>query len=172
MRAVRPHITRRLRARRGAGVIIIAALLLPAALFALALTNDYGRVVLAIRKCSDVADAMVMAAASVRTDNGELLPANRQEWDSYSGPYWLETYRQATKHGMVNGELCRNPRAVYLTDAGDGRVTSVRVTLTWQVESLPFVSFFTEDGSMKGTVTRSARVCIPETDARPCAYPV
>jgi uncharacterized membrane protein len=164
--------SRRLSYRRGAGVIIIAALILPAALFALALTSDYGRVVLAIRKCSDVADAVVMAAASVRTDNGELLPANVQDDDRFSGPYWLETYRQATKHGMVNAAYCKNPQAVYLPNPGDGRITSVRVSLTWEVKSMPFVSFFTEDGTMSGTVTRSARICIPETEARACAYPV
>lgn len=163
----------RVAARRGAGVIIIAALLLPAALFALALTNDYGRVVLAIRKCSDVADAVVMAAASVRTDNGELYPPNKHEsWDADSSPYWLETYRLAARHGMVNPDLCAEPRAVYLPDPADGRVTRVRVTLVWKVDSLPFVSFFTEDGSMQGTVTRNARICIAETDSRPCAYPV
>lgn len=158
--------------RRGAGVVIIAALLLPAALFGLALTNDYGRVVLAIRKCSDVADAVVMAAASVRTDNGELSTANVQDWDAGSPPYWLATYRKATQYGMVNPASCSAPQAVYLRDPADGRVRTVRVTMNWKVSSLPFVGYFTKEGAMTGTVTRTARICIAETETRPCAYPV
>jgi uncharacterized membrane protein len=146
-------------------VIVFVAILFPAALFGMALTVDHGRILLAARQSSDIADSVVMAAASARTDNGDSI----DQIESVNRA--LATFLRAKNVGMLsrNVDAALNPGDIVFSS--DGR--SVRVTVRWEVTSLPLMRFFIPDlRSIGGTTTRSARVCIAEFDNRPCAYPV
>jgi hypothetical protein len=151
--------------RRGAGVIVFAAIMIPTALFALALTTDYGRVVLAVRQAADVADSVALAAASARSDEGDTLDAAEGTRRA------LATYQMAKSERMFSPAVRTKLNPGDIVFSPDGR--SVRVKISWQVPVLPLVKLFSPgfDG-IDGIATRSARICIAETDSRPCAYPV
>jgi uncharacterized membrane protein len=151
--------------RRGAGVVVFVAILFPAALFGMALTVDHGRILLAARQSADIADSVVMAAASARTDNGDNLD------QSESVIRALATFSRAKGVGMLSPNVDATMRTADIVFSSDGR--SVSVTVRWEVSSLPLMKvFFPELRAIGGTATRTARVCIAEFDSRPCAYPV
>jgi Flp pilus assembly protein TadG len=151
--------------RRGAGVVVFVAILFPAALFGMALTVDHGRILLASRQSSDIADSIVLAAASARTDNGDAL----DQGESVSRA--LATFNRAKTVGMLSPNVDAKLNPGDISFSSDGR--TVTVTVRWEVSSLPLMKFFfPELRSIGGTSTRTARVCIAEFDARPCAYPV
>jgi uncharacterized membrane protein len=154
-----------LRYRRGAGVIVFIAILFPSALFGMALTVDHGRVLLASRQSADIADSVVMAAASARTGDGDVIEqpeaVNRA----------LATFQRAKSYGMLSPSVEATLSPADIVFGSDGR--TVKVTVKWEVTSLPlFKIFFPELTGIGGTSTRSARICIAELDDRPCAYPV
>lgn len=151
--------------RRGAGVVVFVAILFPAALFGMALTVDHGRVVLASRQSSDVADSVVMAAASARALDGDTIEQAEAVRRA------LATFQQARNAGMLPSTVQATLTPSDIVFGTDGR--SVSVTVRWQVTSLPlFKVFFPELTGIGGNATRSARICIAEIDLRPCAYPV
>ena len=151
--------------RRGAGVIVFIAILFPSTLFGMALTVDHGRVLLASRQSADIADSVVMAAASARNNDGDGIEqpeaVNRA----------LATFQRAKSYGMLSPNVKATLTPADIVFGSDGR--SVKVTVNWEVTSLPlFKIFFPDLTGIGGTSTRSARICIAELDDRPCAYPV
>jgi len=155
----------KVRARRGAGVVVFVAILFPAALFGMALTVDHGRVLLASRQSADIADSVVMAAASARTNDGDAI----EQPEAVSRA--LATFQRAKTYGMLSPNVQATLSPADIVFGADGR--SVKVTVKWQVTSLPlFKIFFPDLEGIGGASTRSARVCIAELDSRPCAYPV
>jgi hypothetical protein len=121
--------------------------------------------VLAVRQSADVADAVVLAAASARTDEGDTLDGTEGTRRA------IATYQMAKRESMLSPSVVTELNPGDIVFSPDGR--SVRVKIRWRVPVLPLVQLFSRNtDGIGGVSTRSARICIAETDARPCAYPV
>ena len=152
---------------KGGGFIFFVAVIIPAAFFALAISIDHGRVILANRVAADIADTLALSAAGARVEDGDKfdVPISRS--------YTKDTYNMIVGQGVIpkyvfidfdeNSYLNFNSEENYLT-----------ITVNWRVDSLPFIKLITGNNneSISGTVRRSAKVCIADASKTPCAYPL
>jgi Flp pilus assembly protein TadG len=152
---------------KGGGFIFFVAVIIPAAFFALAISIDHGRVILANRVAADIADTLALSAAGARIDDGDKFDVQT------SKQYTKDTYNMIVDQGVIpkyiyidfneNSYLNFNSEENYLT-----------ITVNWRVDSLPFIKLITGNGNetIAGSVRRSAKICIAESSKTPCSYPL
>jgi hypothetical protein len=152
---------------KGGGFVLFISIIIPSAFFALAISIDHGRVILANRVAADIADTLALAAAGARVYDGDKfdLPRSRE-------------YAKNTIDMIRIQKVIPNNIYINFEDSKDLKFspdnTILFVTINWQVDSLPFIDIITgsKNKLITGYVTRSAKICVSDISKTPCAYPL
>ena len=138
--------------RRASGIVVFAAILLPAAIYGVAVTADHGRVLLASRQTSDVADSVVMAAAS------GISNISDQEEQAEARIRADEMFKRAETSGMLSEAISAEMKRSDITF--NKASSTVTVVIHWKVGPLPLIKIlFPHFNGIEGTVTRSNVIC-------------
>lgn len=153
--------------KKAGGFVVFVSIIIPAAFFALAISIDHGRVILANRVAADIADTLALSAGGARVYDGDKFDLINSKNNASETIEMI--YKQNVIPKYINIYFNKDLDLFFSSDN-----TKLSVTVYWEVKMLPFIDFITKSNTsfISGNVTRSAKICIAEQSKTPCAYPL
>ena len=146
---------------KGSGLIVFAAVLIPSALYGVAVTADHGRSIIAARQTISVAESVVMAAINERSASDGLID---KDLAIIAG---LDMYSKAIDVGMFSSGVSSKMLSNNIIVSEDRK--SVSVTIFWKTSTLPLSEIFINKSSRSGQITRTSWICSPNISEKNCA---